>query len=204
MSILLELRKKKGATQQQVADYLGISRQIYANCEKGTKELTSTQLHNLAVYYDVTVNYLLGETPEMAKEKRLTELRKIVASYNPTDYTIFILYEIAVFIVGVILIFAVSYILSLVLIGFMAMPIFKFFDPAQKELGEKAEQAAILMHQCLQIEAFPDSSKSWESIQYKSYYENNNISLYNRFVNKFPKMQSEKLKKLSKIKFNRY
>ena len=203
MNILLELRNKKGATQQQVADYLGISRQMYTSCEKGTKELTTTQLHNLAVYYDVTVNYLLGETPEMAKEKRLTELRKIVASYNPTDYTLFIFYEIAVFIVGIILIFAVSYILSLVLIGFMAMPIFKFFDPAQKETQEKAEQAAILMHQCLQIAAFPDSSKSWDSIQYKGYGDNN-LSLYNKFVNKYPEMQSEKLKKLSKIKFSQY
>ena len=204
MNRLFELREKKSASQQQVANYLGISRQMYASCEKGTKELSAIQLRNLAVYYDVTVNYLLGETPEMAKEKRLSELRKIVASYNPTDYTLFIFYEIAVFIVGIIIIFAVSYILSLVLIAFMAMPIFKYFSPAQEETQEKAEQAAILMHQCLQIEAFPNSSKSWESIQYKSYYENNNISLYNRFVNKFPKMQSEKLKKLSKIKFNRY
>jgi len=203
MNRLLELREKKGASQQQVADYLGMSRQMYASCEKGAKDLSSTQLHNLAVYYDVTVNYLLGETAEMAKEKRLTELRKIVASYNPTDYTLFIIYEIAVFIVGIILIFAVSYILSLVLIAFMAMPIFKYFSPAQEETQEKAEQAAILMHQCLQIVAFPDSSKSWDSIQYKG-YNNNNLSLYNRFVNEYPEMQSEKLKKLSKIKFSQY
>ena len=200
MNRLLELRNKKTATQQQVADYLGISRQMYVSCEKGIKDLSSNQLHNLAVYYDVTVNYLLGETAEMAKEKRLTELRKIVASYNPTDYTLFIFYEIAVFIVGIIIIFAVSYILSLVLIAFMAMPIFKYFSPAQEETQEKAERAGILMHQCLQIVAFPDRSKSWDSIQYKD-YGNNNLSLYNRFINKYPEMQSEKLKKLSKIKF---
>ena len=201
MNRLLELRTKKGVSQQEVADYLGITRQTYSSFENEKRDLPQNQLLNLAAYYNVTVNYLMGETAEMAKEKRLAELRKIVASYNPTDYTLFIFYEIAVFIVGIIIIFAVSYILSLVLIAFMAMPIFKYFSPAQEETQEKAERAGILMHQCLQIVAFPDSSKTWDSIQYKD-YGNNNLSLYNRFINKYPEMQSEKLKKLSKIKFS--
>ena len=116
----------------------------------------------------------------------------------------FYLYETGVIVVGAILIFAVSYWLSLVLIGLIAMPIFKFFDSSNNDASEKAEQAAILMHQLLQIKSYPNDSKTWESVQYKAFGINNNLPLYTRFINSYPEMRSEKLLKLSKIKYSAY
>ena len=202
MNKLLELRTKKGVSQQDVADYIHVSRQMYASFEKGIKEPTEVQLHNLACYFDVTVNYLLGETAEKAKQKCLSELRKILASYNPTDFTLFFLYELALIVVVIIISATVGYLLSLVLIGFMAMPVFKYFDPANSELKEKAERACELMSQCNFIYNYPGNSRMWDRVEYR--YNESNIDLYNRFIANYPEMQSEKLKKLSKVKFSRY
>lgn len=57
---LKALRTKKGKTQQQLADMLGITRQGYAKYENNLGEPDNATLAKLADYYDVTTDYLLG------------------------------------------------------------------------------------------------------------------------------------------------
>ena len=62
MERLIELRKQQNLTQQDMARILGISRQAYSNYELGNREADYTTLKKLSNYFNVTVDYLLGET----------------------------------------------------------------------------------------------------------------------------------------------
>ena len=57
---LLNARKAIHKTQQEVADYLGISRQAYSNYEAGKREPDFETLLKLGEYYGCSVDYLLG------------------------------------------------------------------------------------------------------------------------------------------------
>lgn len=60
MDVLSNLRKQAGVTQQALADYLGISRQAYANYENGNRSPDYQTLKKLSSYFSVSVDYLLG------------------------------------------------------------------------------------------------------------------------------------------------
>ena len=60
MERLKDLRSQKGATQKNVADYLGITQQAYANYEGGKREPDAEMLLKVSEYFDVSVDYLLG------------------------------------------------------------------------------------------------------------------------------------------------
>lgn len=64
MDALQRLRKSRGYSQQQIADELGISRQTYSNYELGKREANYETLRRLADYFRVSVDTLLGTTPE--------------------------------------------------------------------------------------------------------------------------------------------
>jgi len=57
-------RKRKGFTQQNMADFLSISRQGYGKYEKGESEPDHNTTKKLAAYFEVTTDYLLGKTDE--------------------------------------------------------------------------------------------------------------------------------------------
>lgn len=57
---LAELRKKRGLTQQQIADELSVNRVTYTNWEKGNREPSLENVVKLANILDVTTDYLLG------------------------------------------------------------------------------------------------------------------------------------------------
>ncbi|MTW85590.1 helix-turn-helix domain-containing protein [Virgibacillus dakarensis] len=67
------LRKNKGLSQQNMADFLGISRQGYGKYEDGKSETDHKTLIKLANYFDVTTDYLLGysDSPNLtAKDEK--------------------------------------------------------------------------------------------------------------------------------------
>ncbi len=77
---LLLLRKSKNYTQQQVATRLQISRQAYGLYEEGRRLPSIEMLYNIALLYNVSIDYLCG----------LTDLP---AQYKPTNFNEdFILY----------------------------------------------------------------------------------------------------------------
>lgn len=61
---LKDLREDHDYTQQQVADAIGITQRKYSYIETGVQQLTAEVLVQLARFYAVSVDYLLGETDE--------------------------------------------------------------------------------------------------------------------------------------------
>lgn len=60
MTNLINLRKKRGYTQAQMAANIGISRQAYSNYELGNREPDNNTLLTIANFFDVSIDYLLG------------------------------------------------------------------------------------------------------------------------------------------------
>lgn len=59
---LKELREEKGFTQKQFAAILGINSVTYLHYEKEQREPPLSLLADIAKYYNVSVDYLLGLT----------------------------------------------------------------------------------------------------------------------------------------------
>ena len=57
---LKELREERNLTQKQLADILGINSVTYLHYEKDQREPPLSLLADFAVYFDVSVDYLLG------------------------------------------------------------------------------------------------------------------------------------------------
>lgn len=94
---LLALRKAKKASQAEVAEYIGLTVAAYQNYENGRREAGYETISNLADFYGVTTDYLLGreETkPDPFASLNLSaQERAIVETYidlNPKDRTEFV------------------------------------------------------------------------------------------------------------------
>ena len=69
-----QLRHQKGLTQQQLADYLHVSKGTVGMWETGRREPNTEILSELADFYGVSVDYLLGrETISGTQEAVLQE-----------------------------------------------------------------------------------------------------------------------------------
>lgn len=73
------LRKEKGLTQTQLANAVGIGRQAYAYYEKGEREPSPETLCKFADFFGVTVDELLGRTPQLFDDARVpkTEVQEL-------------------------------------------------------------------------------------------------------------------------------
>ena len=56
------LREKRGLSQSEVAKRLGVARTTYSGYELGTREPDQNTLMKLARFFDVSVDYLIGNT----------------------------------------------------------------------------------------------------------------------------------------------
>ena len=57
---LKELREEKGLTQKQLAEQLGLNSVTYLRYEKSQREPSLSILADIANYFNVSVDYLLG------------------------------------------------------------------------------------------------------------------------------------------------
>jgi len=57
---LKKIRTQKGLTQKAVADGIQCSATVYARYERGEREPSIEMLLKLSAFFDVTVDYLLG------------------------------------------------------------------------------------------------------------------------------------------------
>ncbi|MBC8570772.1 helix-turn-helix domain-containing protein [Zongyangia hominis] len=55
------LREDRDLTQQQLADYLHISQATYSRYENGEMNIPNLTLKRLALFYNVSIDYLLEE-----------------------------------------------------------------------------------------------------------------------------------------------
>ena len=58
------MREDRDLTQTQVAEAIGVTQRKYSYLETGTQQWTDELLVRLAVFYQTSVDYLLGRTDE--------------------------------------------------------------------------------------------------------------------------------------------
>lgn len=68
---LLELRKSKNLLQREVSVACGLTTAAYGSYEKGDREPTLETLCKLADFFGVTVDELLGRTPQLFDDARV-------------------------------------------------------------------------------------------------------------------------------------
>ncbi len=61
---LEDLRIDNDKTQADIAKYLGCQREVYRRYEKGTRQIPVDFLIQLSVFYNVSIDYILGLTDE--------------------------------------------------------------------------------------------------------------------------------------------
>lgn len=59
---ITDLRKEHNLTQQDIANLLHCQREVYRRHEKGIRDIPISSVITLAKYYNVSVDYILGET----------------------------------------------------------------------------------------------------------------------------------------------
>ena len=70
------LRKKRGLTQQEVAELVHVERGVYTRWELGKSNPNYENLSMLACIFDVSLDYLLGDYLEISKERYLKFKKK--------------------------------------------------------------------------------------------------------------------------------
>ncbi|HOJ78591.1 MAG TPA: helix-turn-helix transcriptional regulator [Bacillota bacterium] len=66
------LREEKELKQEHVAEYLGVTQQTYSRYENGINEPDIESIKKLAIFFEVSTDYLLGLT-----DKRYYALEKL-------------------------------------------------------------------------------------------------------------------------------
>ncbi len=64
-NVLKELRKSKGMTQKEVAHDLNITDRTYGHYETGKREPSIDMLIEIAKYYNISIDYLVGRYMEV-------------------------------------------------------------------------------------------------------------------------------------------
>jgi transcriptional regulator with XRE-family HTH domain len=70
---LTEKRKEKGITQDELASYMGVSKASVSKWETGQSYPDITFLPEIATYFNITVDELIGYSPQMTKD----DIRKL-------------------------------------------------------------------------------------------------------------------------------
>ena len=76
---IVKKRKEKGITQEQLADYIGVSKASVSKWESGLSYPDILLLPELATYFNISVDELLGYSPQLTKE----DIKKI---YNKLSH----------------------------------------------------------------------------------------------------------------------
>ena len=82
---LKSLRKEQNLTQQKIAEKLNISRGSYAQWEAQRTQPSSKSLETLANFFDVSTDYLLGNTDIKNQNQFDEELEKSLDTFKSFD-----------------------------------------------------------------------------------------------------------------------
>jgi len=90
---LVELRERKGLTQDQLADRLGIKRARYNSWENNIAKPDIEFIDKLAAIHNVSSDYILGRTediemriPEWATPKDIRDLKRMLEDELPVQF----------------------------------------------------------------------------------------------------------------------
>ena len=67
--VLIENRHKLGITQDELAAYMGVSKAAVSKWETGMTYPDITLLPQLATYFNISIDELMGYEPQMTKEQ---------------------------------------------------------------------------------------------------------------------------------------
>lgn len=84
MNRLKYLREESGKTQSEVAKFLGITPSSYNMIENGQRRLSSKMLEDLANYFDVSTDYILGRTIARTPGTDILGLTEV--GFNSNEY----------------------------------------------------------------------------------------------------------------------
>lgn len=83
---LKEARVYRGFSQEEIGDYLGISRSSVSLMESGARKVESLEIRRLAELYECSVDDLLGGTTEAEEDETSIEMvARAAASLTPED-----------------------------------------------------------------------------------------------------------------------
>lgn len=74
-----ELRVQKRMSQTDLAKAINTSQQAITKWENGKSEPSSSVINNIANYFNVSTDYLLGRTSEELPDKDLSHNQKLIA-----------------------------------------------------------------------------------------------------------------------------
>ncbi|ENK0838787.1 helix-turn-helix transcriptional regulator [Clostridium botulinum] len=75
---IVHKRKEKGITQEQLADYIGVSKASVSKWESGSSYPDILLLPELATYFNISVDELLGYSPQLTRE----DIKKIYSKLS--------------------------------------------------------------------------------------------------------------------------
>lgn len=61
---LLFLRKSKKLSQEVLAQQIGFHQRTYSHYEDGSRLLTTFKIYHIAIYYNISIDYLVGRSDE--------------------------------------------------------------------------------------------------------------------------------------------
>ncbi|MBE6694000.1 MAG: helix-turn-helix transcriptional regulator [Ruminococcaceae bacterium] len=64
-----DLREDRDLTQKEMAQKLNCSQQVYSNYELGQRDIPTDILIRLALFYNVSIDYILGISDEPKRNK---------------------------------------------------------------------------------------------------------------------------------------
>jgi transcriptional regulator with XRE-family HTH domain len=84
---LREAREYLGFSQDQVAQYLGISRSALSNIENGQRKVEATELKSLATLYKEPLTYFTGEPgpPSEGRPPDVEHIAREASKLTPKD-----------------------------------------------------------------------------------------------------------------------
>ena len=83
---LKEIRIYEGLTQKEVAEILGVARSTYAGWESGKDIIPLPKLVIFANHFKVTLDYLVGNSPEIEYVNSLITIDEEVVANNLKDF----------------------------------------------------------------------------------------------------------------------
>ena len=85
--VLILKRKEKGITQDELASYIGVSKASVSKWETGQSYPDITFLPQLATYFNISIDDLIGYTPQMEREEIRKLYRRLADKFVAEPFT---------------------------------------------------------------------------------------------------------------------
>ncbi|MEG2507128.1 MAG: helix-turn-helix transcriptional regulator [Longicatena sp.] len=85
-NVIMKLRKEKKITQEELANYMGISKTAVSKWESCQSYPDITFLPILASYFDISIDELMDYQPELTRENATEEYRRLCKSFVEKDF----------------------------------------------------------------------------------------------------------------------